>query len=253
MRADIDGPLSAQGPRFWVGMEVPSFVQIASGTLELFLLDKVTVAAPPLPEGAAPEGFLAFYRDPYDASSCALSGSNNAGNCAYGAALYHCSGKLLWVVTLNPFLSRPDQLEIQDVRYDGGVLYFNEGCQTYSKDAGGRCSSLVALDPVAKNVLWRSAPRTSNNAFVIHGQYILAGYGFTDEPDFLYVVRRSDGKVMQRVPVSTAHQQINVERDGTVSVVLYDGAPLRFMAQGFDGASPKLVKLSARDPLGVRR
>ena len=33
---------------------------------------------------------------------------------------------------------------LKNVRYDGGVLYFNEACQSYSKEAQGKCSSIVA-------------------------------------------------------------------------------------------------------------
>lgn len=244
MRADTEGSLTVAAPRAWVGIEVPSFVQISSGTLELFLLDKVRVD-PDSPPGAPPDGFLAFYRDPYDASSCGLSGKDGSANCAYGVALYECSGKIRWVFALEPFLSRPDHLEVQDVRYAGGVLYFNEACQSYSREAGGRCSSLVAVDPVARKVLWRSQPLVSNNQFVVVGRYLVTGYGFTAEPDFLYVLRRSDGKVMQRVSVATAHETMTWRPDGTLAVKLYDESVLGFALQGFDGDTPKLVKVAA--------
>jgi hypothetical protein len=247
MRTHIEGALTASAQRFWVGIEVPSFVQLAAGTLELFLLDRVQIGDPePAAPGAAvpapPNGFLAFYRDPYDASSCGLSGSSE--NCAFGAALYHCSGKLQWVLTLNAFLSRRDHLEIQDARFADGVLYFNEACQSYSKDAGGKCSSLVALDPAAKKVIWRSAPLLSNNAFIVaNSKYIVSGYGFTAEPDALFVVRRSDGKMMHRAAVTTAHEHMRIADDGSLLVTLYDNKRLRFAMSGFEGENPKLVKL----------
>jgi hypothetical protein len=238
MRSHIEGSLTAGSPRIWIGPEVPGFVQLTAGTLELFLLDKVRIAAA---ETAEPDGFLALYRDPYGASSCHLSGP---GNCAFGAALYHCSGKLQWVIGLNAFMSRTDRLEVQDVRYDGGTLYFNEACQSYSSEANGRCSSLVAVDAAAKKVVWRSRPLTSNGMFVVAGEHLIAGYGFTSEPDFVHVVKRSDGSIAQRIPVPTGPQRIELVSPGEAEVELYDGARLRFRLEGFDGDRPRLVKLA---------
>ena len=242
MRSHIDGSLTAGSPRIWVGPEVPAFVQLTAGTLELFLLDKVRIGAAPAASGeAAEDGFLAFYRDPIGASSCHLSGPEN---CSFGAALYHCSGKLLWVLGLNGFMSRPDRLEVQDIRYGGGALYFNEACQSYSKEANGRCSSLVAVDTVAKKVLWRSPPLTSNGMFVVAGEHLIAGYGFTAEPDFVHVVKRSDGSIAQRIPVPTGPQRIELVKPGEVEVELYDATRLRFRLEGFDGDKPRLVKIA---------
>jgi hypothetical protein len=237
MRSHIDGSLTAGSPRIWVGPEVPAFVQLTAGTLELFILDKVRIAAP---ADASEDGLLAFYRDPYGASSCDLSGPSN---CSFGAALYHCSGKLLWVLGLNAFMSRPDRLEVQDIRFDGGTLYFNEACQSYSKEANGRCSSLVAVDTAAKKVMWRSPPLTSNGMFTVAGKHLITGYGFTAEPDFLFVVKRSDGSIAQRIPVATGPQHIELVSPGEALVELYDGARLRFRLEGFDGDKPRLVKL----------
>ena len=238
LRSHIDGSLTAGSPRIWVGPEVPAFVQLTAGSLELFLLDKVRIAAP---ADASEDGFLALYRDPYGASSCDLSGPTN---CAFGAALYHCSGKLLWVLGLNSLMSRPDRLEVQDIRFDGGTLYFNEACQSYSKEANGRCSSLVAVDAAAKKVLWRSPPLTSNGMFTVAGKYLITGYGFTAEPDFLFVLKRSDGSIAQRVPVATGPQRIELMSPEMVLVDLHDGSRQRFGLEGFDGDKPRLVKLA---------
>lgn len=238
LRSHIDGSLTASSPRIWVGPDVPSFVQLTAGTLELFLMDKVRIAAA---GDAAEDGFLAFYRDPYGASSCDLS---SPANCSFGAALYHCSGKLQWVLGLNAFMSRTDRLEVQDIRFDAGALYFNEACQSYSKEANGRCSSIVAVDTAAKKLLWRSPPLTSNGMFVVAGKHLITGYGFTAEPDFLFVLKRSDGSIAQRIPVATGPQRIELESPAEVVVELYDGAQLRFKLEGFDGEKPRLVKLA---------
>lgn len=242
LRSHIEGPLSVRTERLWIGPEVPSFVPVTVGTMELFILDPVVIDDPEKTQ--TPDGFLAFYRDPYDASSCSLSAETN---CAVGAALYHCSGKLLWVHHFKHFLSRPTHLEVQDVRYDRGVLYFNEACQSYSKEAGGQCSALIAVDPKEKKVLWRTKPLISNNRFLVHKKYIIAGYGFTAEPDFLHVIKKSDGSVVQKISVPSSHEQLELQGD-LLTVSIYGDKLLHFRLDGFEGDKPKLVKVAAPPP-----
>jgi hypothetical protein len=225
LRSHTDGALGAKSTRVWVGPPVPAFVPLASGTKELFVLDP------------APGGYFALYRDPYDASSCTLGGSKN---CESEVAAFDCSGKTSFRVAITPFLSSKNHLEIQDVRFSRDVVYFNEACQSYSSQAKGKCSSLVAFDPYARKVLWRTSPLVSNNRFKIYDKYIVTGYGFTAEPDFLFVVRRSDGKVMQKVGIPSAHEDL-IEGPGSVLAQLEQGRGLLFSLEGFDGPGPKLV------------
>ena len=229
MRAHVEGALSRGSPRVWVGRDVPPFVLVQGGTRELFLLDQ------------APDGFVGLYRDPYGASSCRLDGD---ANCSFGAALFECSGKTRWLFALDPFLSRKDHLEIQDMRYADGVLYFNEACQSYSREAQGKCSSLVAVEPLTKTLLWRTRPLVSNATFLVAGRYLITGYGFTAEPDALFLVRRSDGKIMSSTPIPTAHSTLDLAPDGVLTVGTHNANPaLRFRAEGLDGERPRLVAL----------
>ncbi|MEP7124403.1 MAG: hypothetical protein ABJE95_25975 [Byssovorax sp.] len=228
MRTDVEGSLSHGSPRTWVGRDVPPFVLVEGGTRELTLLDQ------------APDGFVGLYRDPYGASSCNLS---NPANCSFGVALFECVGKTRWLLLLDPFFSRKDHLEVQDVRYADGILYFNEACQSYSKEANGQCSSLVAIEPLTKTLLWRTQPLVSNATFLVAGRYLITGYGFTAEPDALFIVRRSDGKVMSRVSIPTAHHTLDLDGSGVLRVSMWSGPERQFRAEGFDGDHPRLVQL----------
>lgn len=236
LRSHVTGSLAADPRgmrgRAWNGDEVPSFVPQTLGTLELFLLD------------AADAGYLAFYREPYDLQSCRLSG---ATNCAYEVRHYDPRGGEKWRLPLNTLLSRPDHLEIQDIRLAGGVLYFNEACQSYSQGAGGQCSSLVAVDPVARRVLWRTAPLVSNGRFVVRGCYLVAGYGFTAEPDHVSLVSRTNGQVLQEIPLASAPEKMTLAGRDQLDVEIYSGAVGRFRLEGFDGPNGKLVLLD-NDP-----
>jgi hypothetical protein len=100
------------------------------------------------------------------------------------------------------------------------------------------------VDPATKSVIWRSKPLVSNNVFLVRGRYLVTGYGFTGEPDALFVVRRSDGSVVDKLQTATAHVGMNEDADGTLVVPLHGGATLRLRAEGFDGDRPKLARVA---------
>ncbi len=234
LRTQSSGVLSGATGRTWEGAPVPDGIPSKQGTLELFLLDK------------ADGGHLAFYREPYNLHSCTLSG---ATNCAYQVRFYDRRGALQWELALNDVMSRPDQLEVQDLRLADGVLYFNEACQSYSSGANGKCSSLVAVDPRARKVLWRTPPLTSNGRFRIRGCYIIAGYGFTAEPDWLHLVDRGSGTVMQKLFVSSSPEQLTLVGPDRVDVQLYSGITRRFRLDGMDAANGTITAIDP-DPYG---
>lgn len=227
LRMHASGVLSGPNGRSWAGDTVPDYVPMALGTLELWLLDQ------------ADGGHLALYREPYDLTSCTLGGN---GNCTYQVRWWDAGGTLRWALPLNGLLSRPDHLEVQDIRLVGGVLYFNEACQSYSSGAQGQCSSLVAVDPKKGRVLWRTPPLVSNSRFRVRACYIIAGYGFTSERDSVFLVDRATGTVKQALPVSSSPEQMELKRD-RVDVMLYTGRLLRFRLEGMDTPDGRLVPL----------
>ncbi|MCB9717672.1 MAG: hypothetical protein H6712_27740 [Myxococcales bacterium] len=226
LRTHVDGALSKGSPRTWVGPQVPGFVVLLEDTMELFLLDRVG------------DEFMAFYREPYGAGSCEAGGTSN---CRYYARLYDIEGHELWGVALHELLSASTQLEIQDVRYADGTLYFNEACQSYSSGAKGKCSYLVAYDPQAKEIRWRTKNLVSNGEFLIHGDYIVAGYGFTGERDFVYVVSRANGSIVHKVSVPKSAETFAIGDDGLLEVRIYPGTLKLFEMRGWDTSHPKLV------------
>lgn len=227
LRSHIEGALSKGSPRVWVGPQVPGFVPLMEDSMELFLLDRVG------------DEFMALYRDPYGASSCGLG---DEANCDYFVRLFDLAGNERWSVDPNALLSRTTYLEIQDIRYADGMLYFNEACQSYASGAGGKCSALLAYDPTAGELRWRTRPLVSNGEFLVHGEYIVTGYGFTSERDYLFVVRRRDGKIMQKVSVPKSAERFTLAEDGLLEVVIYPGTQLVYQMRGWDSAQPKLVK-----------
>jgi len=225
LRSQTNGSLSKGDERMWAGIPVPIHVELMIGTQELFLLD------------AFEDQLFALYRDPYGASTCELSTDTN---CGFTARLYDVDGTVAWTIPLNPLMALPEDLEVQDIQYDGRLIYFNEACQSFAADADGKCSSLVAVDPITRTVAWRTAPLTSNDEFLLAGRYIVCGYGFSDEADHLFVVRRSDGVVMQKVGIPDKHTLFERVPPDRVRVVLSGRKDRMFQLIGFDGPDPRL-------------
>jgi hypothetical protein len=239
LRSHVTGSLSANprrmSSRTWTGGKIPGFVPRTLGTLELFLLDQ------------ADAGYLALYREPYNLQSCQLSGN---ANCAYEVRHHEKGGRERWRLSLNELLSRPDHLEVQDIRLAGGVLYFNEACQSYAEEADGQCSSLVAVDPAARKVLWRTPPLVSNGRFTVRGCYLVAGYGFTAEADHVSLVSRTTGKVLQEVPLASAPEKMTLVGRDQLDVEISSGVVGRFRLVDFDGPSGKLQLLDDNAAFG---
>ena len=181
--------------------DAPRVVARTRDGLDLFIADPVEN-----------QGWLAFYK-----GDCGALGDV----CRYRAVLYDAEGLERWDIDLNRFLQNDRYVEIQDIRYQDGKLYFNEACATYAREAGGQCSWLVRLDPVWQEVDWRTPPLTSNNIFILHAGYVIAGYGFTAEPDAVYLIDQRTGRIRARADLDTAHSYLEVQ-DNRLYVVTYN-------------------------------
>ena len=80
---------------------------------------------------------------------------------------------------------------------------------------------MFAYDLENDKLLWRSADQTYNSMnFVVKGDVILCGYGFTAEPDYLYQINRNTGEVIDRLSLKKAPDLI-IEQDGKLYVHTY--------------------------------
>lgn len=105
---------------------------------------------------------------------------------------------------------------------EGGVLYVALGHRTYAKESGGRNAYVTAIDPRTDRILWRSRPLVANaRNFLVLGDLLLTGYGFTAEPDFLYLLDRRTGEVVGRHAVKSAPEHILL-KDGLLYVRCYN-------------------------------
>ncbi|MBS2016705.1 MAG: hypothetical protein JST00_27725 [Deltaproteobacteria bacterium] len=209
----------------WFGPAVPGFVPKQLADMKLDLLDR---------QGTS---WIAVYREAtFDA--CGLE----KRNCKAEVRIFDESGGELVTLPLNPFLSRRTKLEVQDVRYDGTTVFFNEACQSYSREADGKCSALVAVDPYQKKVVWRTTNLVSNNWFVLAGDYVVSAYGFTGEKAFIRVVRKKDGAIMDTKALPGTNFEMFLSGDDVAVDCWYDIGRVHYRLTGQDGPAPKLTR-----------
>jgi hypothetical protein len=92
-----------------------------------------------------------------------------------------------------------------------GVLYVETAHSTYAYSSYGLNAYLNAISLKTKKLLWRSPALVANAAnFVLAGNVIVSGYGFTKEPDYLYALDRRNGHVLARLLVPSAPERIAI-------------------------------------------
>jgi hypothetical protein len=95
-----------------------------------------------------------------------------------------------------------------------GRLYVAHAHRTYAASSGGQNGYVTALDLATGALRWRSRPRVANAAtFALVGDALVTGYGFTAEPDHLFVLDRYTGEVIEEEPVRTAPEWLLVRGD----------------------------------------
>lgn len=95
----------------------------------------------------------------------------------------------------------------------GDVLYVAIGHYTYTESCP-HTGYLVAIDLNDMSVIWKSEPCVTNvRRFEILDNTIVCGYGFTSEPDYLILVDRLDGSVIEKIPIRSMAEYIIYKDD----------------------------------------
>ncbi|MSP24297.1 MAG: hypothetical protein EXR75_03860 [Myxococcales bacterium] len=114
---------------------------------------------------------------------------------------------------------------VQDLTYAlvrNGVLFVANGGGGYAREVFGKKGFLTAIELATGRVLWRSAPLVNNVPFVFLKDHIVTAYGFTDEADHVFVLRRDTGAVVQKLPIESGPSAIDLVGD-VVVVQTYNG------------------------------
>lgn len=157
--------------------------------------------------------YIALYRTP-------LSGDfDNDG--MFVAALYDKKKKLKAEVSLTALAGFTDS-EVQDLRYYDGLIYFNMPYITYSSGVDGQCSKLYCVNPKTEEIVWETPYLYSNGIFIVDENYVVCGYGFTDEDDFVFLLDRSNGDCLTKMPVHSSPVYYEFNEDGDLIVMDYN-------------------------------
>lgn len=92
---------------------------------------------------------------------------------------------------------------------EDNILYVSHAHSTYARSSKGLNAYITAIDIKTAGVLWRTRPLVANAGnFEIIGNTIITGYGFTDEPDYLYLLDKGTGEVYQQIKLKSGPEHI---------------------------------------------
>jgi hypothetical protein len=222
-RPDFPGPVATTPP---------------SGPTRLVLVSSRPHAPGLSPEGPAPPSWLPKLVQGHDLLTSfrqgnrlfALYGTDGASASILVAANRRAQ-RVSYAFDFGSFL-RPTRIargaedlvaeEVAWAREAGGILYVESTHLTYATSSGGRNAYITAIDLTRKKVVWRSAALVANaRTFVVAGDDLVTGYGFTKEPDFLYLLDRKTGAVRDRLRLPSAAETIT-RRGNRIFVRTYD-------------------------------
>jgi outer membrane protein assembly factor BamB len=104
----------------------------------------------------------------------------------------------------------------------GGVLYIEHAHSTYARSSGFRNAYVTAIDLKTRKLRWRSPALVANaRTFVLLGSVLVTGYGFTDEPDYLFLLDRGTGELVDRLPLPSGPEYV-LRKGGRLYVRTYD-------------------------------
>ncbi|WP_029233065.1 DUF3298 and DUF4163 domain-containing protein [Butyrivibrio sp. VCB2006] len=98
-------------------------------------------------------------------------------------------------------------------KIEGDVLYVSIMYAGYASE-NPWSGYMAAIDLSTKELLWKSEPQVSNASnFVIVDDTLICGYGFTAEPDYIYLLDKYTGDKVEQIKVNSAPYQFEVQGD----------------------------------------
>lgn len=168
---------------------------------------------------AAPPGYLLIYGPDYSegrvVAHVVVEGGKPVFKFAYDFSTFlHAPG------------FEKDDMVLQSLQWaamKGDVLFVSHFHRTYSDASRGMNGYVTAVDLKTQTVKWRSAPLVCNsNNFELIADAVVCGYGFTNEPDYIYVLDLLSGGIAQTVKVKSAPSYLVAETEDRMLVRCYD-------------------------------
>lgn len=121
--------------------------------------------------------------------------------------------------TNDPFTS--DRGYVNFAKVKDNILYVSTGHKGYTEN-NPLTGYVTAINLENGKVLWKSVPQVSNAYnFEIVGDVIISGYGFSTEDDYLYLLNRFNGQIIEQIPLKSMAEYI-VAKDSILYVRTYN-------------------------------
>ena len=112
------------------------------------------------------------------------------------------------------------KISVENVIIENYTLYATVGHSTYASSSSGYNAYLIAIDLNSQKLKWMTKPLTTNSPFCIYDDTIITGYGFTDEPDYIYIIDKSTGCRLKSIKVANGPELFSI-KDGKLYVRTY--------------------------------
>ena len=130
------------------------------------------------------------------------------GHCSFGVELMGYEPSPPAVVLEAPIV--PPFNELNSVEREGSATWLGLSFNGYAREFNRQGCRVVAVDLCAGEVRWVSPDLRSNGPIMRYGEYLITAYGFTAEPDFLYVFDKRTGRQVQRLSVPKSAEEFVV-------------------------------------------
>lgn len=122
------------------------------------------------------------------------------------------------------YITNPEytQQRVNWAHIEGNVLYISTAHHTHAKLSGYKNGFITAINLEDKSILWQSQSLVSNSCnFIVSGDTIITGYGFTDEDDHLYLLNKWTGEVYEKIQLKSM-PQFFIMKDNILYVRTYN-------------------------------
>jgi hypothetical protein len=183
-----------------------------------------------LPKGNKTNHLKLFISERIESGYVSLARNGlGSDNYEFYVIIYDNNKNIIEEINLNEISGITD-CEIQDIRVYGGHIYFNQACVSYSNEQGGYCSYLFSYNIKNKSLDWKTNRLTSNGIFLVEKDYIISGYGFTQEKDYIFLINRKNGQLIDKYLINSDPQYMEMH-DGNLFVVDYNGNVYTFKVE----------------------
>lgn len=114
-----------------------------------------------------------------------------------------------------------DRGYVNYAKIEDHILYVSTGHKGYTEN-NPLTGYITAIDLENVEVIWKTQPQVSKaKNFEIVGDVIISGYGFSAEDDYLYILNKSNGQIIEQIPVKSQAEYI-IAKDSTLYVRTYN-------------------------------